>query len=111
LGITGTLDAEYEWRAHARLAARHGVTEEDLIALRSGSYARLEGRERAAVAFAIAVESREVDDAAWDAARVFYSDVELLDLVLLAGFYGLAARVALALDIEPDPDTDPSPTS
>jgi hypothetical protein len=57
------------------------------------------------------VENGEVDDAAWQAGRVFYSDIELLDMTLLAGFYGLAARVALALDVEPDPDPTPSATS
>ena len=111
LRITGMLGAEYEWRPHARLAAKQGVTERDLEALRSGAYGHLDGPERAAIDFADAVERRAVDDAAWDAARVFYSDIELLDMILLAGFYGLAARVALALNVEPDPDPAPPPAS
>jgi alkylhydroperoxidase family enzyme len=104
LRITGMLGAECEWRPHARLAAKQGITERDLEALRTGSYGHLDDAERAAVDFAGAVERSEVDDAAWAAARAFYSDMELLDMVLLAGFYGLAARLALALDVEPDPD-------
>jgi alkylhydroperoxidase family enzyme len=109
LRITGMLGAEYEWRPHARLAARYGVTAPDLEALRTGDYEHFDAGERAAVVFATAVERREVDEAAWDAARAFYTDIELLDMTLLAGFYGLAARVALALDIDPDPD--PAPTA
>jgi alkylhydroperoxidase family enzyme len=102
--VTGMLDAEYEWRAHARIAARNGVTEADMEALRSGRDEHFEGPERAAVVFAGAFERREVDDAAWNAARSFYSEVDLLDMSLLAGFYGMASRFALALDIEPDRD-------
>jgi alkylhydroperoxidase family enzyme len=102
LRVTGMLGAEYEWQAHARIAGRQGVTEADLEALRSGRDDHFDGAERAAVEFAAAVEARQVDDAAWDTARAFYSGVELLDMTLLAGFYGLASRLALALDVEPD---------
>jgi alkylhydroperoxidase family enzyme len=104
LRTTGMLDAEYEWRAHARIAGRQGVTADDLRALRSGQDDHFAGAERAAVAFAAAVEGREVDDAAWEAARTYFSEVELLDMTVLAAFYALASRLALAFDIEPDPD-------
>jgi 4-carboxymuconolactone decarboxylase len=102
LRVTGMLGADYEWLAHARIAARNGVTEADMEALRSGRDDHFEGAERAAVAFAGDFESREVDDTAWDAARAYYSDVELLDICVLAGFYGLASRFTLAVDLEPD---------
>ena len=104
LTTTGMLDAEFEWRAHARIAGRHGVTPADLEALRSGRADHFDGADRAAVEFASAFESRAVDDAVWDAARRHFSEVELLDMTVLAGFYGMASRFALALDIEPDPD-------
>jgi alkylhydroperoxidase family enzyme len=52
LHVTGMLGAECEWRPHARLAARHGVTDRDLEALRSGAYQHLEEPERAAIDFA-----------------------------------------------------------
>jgi alkylhydroperoxidase family enzyme len=107
LRVTGMLDAEYEWQAHARIAGRQGATAADLEALRAGHDDHFEGAERAAVVFAAAMEARQVDDAAWDAARAFYSGVELLDMALLAGFYGLASRFALALDVEPDPAVAP----
>jgi 4-carboxymuconolactone decarboxylase len=103
LRTTGMLDADYEWTAHARIATRQGVTSEELEALKTGQDDYFEGAERAAVAFAAAVDRREVDEAAWKAARAFFSEVELLDMTLLAGFYALASRFALALDIEPDP--------
>jgi len=106
LRTTGMLEAEYEWRAHARIAGRQGVTSEDLEALRSGRDDHFGGSERAAVEFVAALERLEVDGTAWAAARSYFSDIELLDMTLLAGFYGLASRFALALDIEPDPAPD-----
>jgi alkylhydroperoxidase family enzyme len=55
------------------------------------------------VRFAAAVEERRVDDAAWRRARRHFSEVELVDLILLAGFYGLASRLVLALDVDLEP--------
>lgn len=103
LRICGLLNADYEWRPHARIAAGHGLLDADLEALRSGHDEHFDDHERAAVAFATAFELGAIDDPAWEAARRFYSELELLDMALLAGFYGLAARLALALDVEPDP--------
>jgi alkylhydroperoxidase family enzyme len=104
LRTTGMLDAQYEWQAHARIAGRQGVTADDIDALRTGRDEHFAGAERAAVELAAAFEKRVVDAEAWKAARAYFSDVELLDLILLAGFYGMASRFALALDVEPDPD-------
>jgi alkylhydroperoxidase family enzyme len=52
------------------------------------------------VRFALAVETRTVDDALWDDVHRDLSDVELLDVTVLAGFYGLASRLVLALDVD-----------
>ena len=49
-----------------------------------------------------AVDQATVGEEVWQRARKYYSEVELLDMTMLAGFYGLASRVALTLDIEPD---------
>ena len=59
-------------------------------------------RERAALEYAGAVDTRSVDDNVWERARAHYSEIELVDMTQLAAFYALAARVAVALEIEPD---------
>jgi alkylhydroperoxidase family enzyme len=100
LRVGGMLGAEYEFQQHAAIAGRSGITEAELIALRDGDLEVFAGADRAAVVFAVAVERREVDDAAWAAARQYFSDVELVDMTLLAGFYGLASRFVLALDVD-----------
>jgi 4-carboxymuconolactone decarboxylase len=102
LRITGMLGAEVEWRPHARIAARLGLTDVHLTAIRAGDFASFSDSERVALEYAGAVETRSVDDNVWERARAHYSELELVDMTQLAAFYGLAARVALALEIEPD---------
>jgi 4-carboxymuconolactone decarboxylase len=103
LRVCGLLKADYQWRAHARIAANRGIDDLDVEALRSGHDEHFDGPERAAAEFAAAFEMGAIDDDAWGAARAFYSELELLDMALLAGFFGFASRLSLALDVEPDP--------
>jgi 4-carboxymuconolactone decarboxylase len=100
LRIAGKLGAEYEWQQHEPQARFAGVTDDELTALRTGDLDVFDGAERAAVRFATHVEDRTVDDQAWSAAREHFSEVELVDIALLAGFYGLASRFVLAFDVD-----------
>jgi AhpD family alkylhydroperoxidase len=100
LRVAGMLGAEYEWQQHEPGARRAGATDDELAALRSGNLERFAGAERAALAYAGAVDRCEVDDRCWTAAREHFSEVELLDIAMLAGFYGLASRLVLALEVE-----------
>jgi 4-carboxymuconolactone decarboxylase len=102
LRITGMLGAEVEWRPHAKMAGRLGLTDTHLEAIREGDFGLFSDSERAALEYAGAIDTRTVDDDVWKRARAHYSEIELVDMTQLAGFYGLAARVALALEIEPD---------
>ncbi len=102
LSVTGRLHATYEWRAHMPLAQKQGISEADIEALWNHDIDHFQGADRATVEFAGAVDQAAVDDQIWQQARVYYSEVELLDMTMLAGFYGLASRLALTFDIEPD---------
>lgn len=99
LRIAAKLAAPYEWGNHVVAARRAGVTDDEIRALRSGEVSGFTAGEAAAIRFAEAVEDRDVDEASWSSAREHYSEVELLDVTMLAAFYGLASRVVLALDI------------
>jgi alkylhydroperoxidase family enzyme len=100
LSVVGTLGAEYERQQHEPAARHAGVTEAEIVALRSRRYDYFGGADRAAVELAVAVEECRVDDAVWTRARRHLSEVEALDLVLLAGFYGLASRFVLAVGVD-----------
>jgi alkylhydroperoxidase family enzyme len=102
LSVTGRLHATYEWRPHARIAEGLGIARADIDALWNGDVEHFEGRDRATVMFARAVDEATVDEELWERARQYFSELELLDLTMLAGFYGLAARLALTFDVEPD---------
>ena len=45
-----------------------------------------------------------MDDAAWDAAAREFSREEMVELVMVAGFYSMVARVLDALRVELDDD-------
>jgi alkylhydroperoxidase family enzyme len=100
LAVVGRLGAAYEQQQHEPGARRVGVTEAEIAALRAGDVSAFTGADRSAVRFALAVETRTVDDALWNDVRRDLSDVELLDVTVLAGFYGLASRLVLALDVD-----------
>ena len=102
LSVTGRLHATYEWRPHVRLAQKQGISAVDLEALWNGAVDHFEGVDRATVEFARAVDAATVDEDMWERARKHYSELELLDMTMLAGFYGLASRLALTFDVEPD---------
>jgi 4-carboxymuconolactone decarboxylase len=102
LSVTGRLHATYEWQPHVRIALKQGITPADIDALWDGHVEHFEGRDQMTVVFARAVDEAAVDNGIWERARQYFSELELLDLTMLAGFYGLAARLALTFDIEPD---------
>jgi alkylhydroperoxidase family enzyme len=102
LRVASTLRAEVEWAQHFRIAQIVGITPEEARAVRDGNFDGFAPAEQAAIRFAEAVDQTRVNDVAWREASAHFSDVELLDLSVLAGFYGLASRVTLAMGIAVD---------
>jgi len=105
LTVLARLRAEYEWRQHVATAQRSGVTADEVAAVERGERASFNDAERVAMEVAAAVDGVAVGTPLWDEARRHYDEVELLDLVMLAAFYGCAARMVIAMDVdleEPD---------
>jgi 4-carboxymuconolactone decarboxylase len=100
LTVLARLRAGYEWQQHTVAALRSGVTSDEVTAIAQGDTSSFDAAEQAAMALATAVDAVAVSGPLWDEARRHYGEVELLDLVMLAGFYGCAARVVLALDVD-----------
>ncbi|MEI8240804.1 MAG: carboxymuconolactone decarboxylase family protein [Actinomycetota bacterium] len=103
LSLVASLGADYEWDQHSGGALRMGVVSEaELTALQSAAYEGFTPAERAAIEYGLAVEARTVTDTEWANARSYWSEAELTDMTMLAGFYGLASRfvMALAVDLE-----------
>jgi alkylhydroperoxidase family enzyme len=103
LRVAGHLAAPYQLQQHEVGARNFGLTAKDITAAREGDVAQFPADEAVALRLATAVENRTVDTDLWRQARLHYSEVELSDLVMLAGFYGLASRFTLALDLDLEP--------
>jgi alkylhydroperoxidase family enzyme len=101
--MSAKLDAPYEWSHHVGMARGVGVTDDELRAVRDGKLHELGPLERTCVEYAHKVEDRTVTDADVDGLRgAGLSNEQIVELSILAGFYGLTARVLLALDVEID---------
>ena len=79
-----------------------GLGDEEIRAIRDGSLAGLTEEETAAVRYGEAVESRAVDDARWKETARHFDDSQMVELTVLAAFYGLVSRTLIALDVQLD---------
>ena len=101
--ISVKLDCPYEWSHHGKWALDVGATPEELEALKSGDLAKLGPRERSVVAYALKVEDNTVTDADIDGLKAAgFDDQEIVEITLVAGFYGMTARFLNAMDVEYD---------
>jgi 4-carboxymuconolactone decarboxylase len=101
--ISFKLDAPYEWSHHAKMAMDVGATTEDLEAIRAKSFDKLAPSERAAVEYAYKVEDNSVTDGDVDALRnAGFDDEQIVELTVLAGFYGMTARFLNAMGVQVD---------
>jgi alkylhydroperoxidase family enzyme len=93
----------YEWSHHLGMGRQAGMTDDDLRALRDGKLEALGDTERLYVTYAHKVDDAAVTDADVDALRdAGLTDEQIVELTVLAGFYGMTARALLALDVEID---------
>ena len=94
---------DYEWVQHVPIARDLGATEAQIAALENddGEAACFDAREKAALRFTreVVVDVR-ASEATVAEARKHLSDRELVELILMAGFYIMLARLTETLGIE-----------
>lgn len=99
--------SEYEWHQHASVARAVGMTEETLQAIADGRYAELDEPFRAAIAVAEEIKHHGGASAKTFAhAQAHFSNEELVELCLVAGYYIMTAGFLLSFGIEIE-DTAP----
>jgi len=100
--------SEYEWGVHvAYFSARAGLSAEEVRATcaRELPRALFSGAERAILALCDALHERaQVDDALWRALAAEFAPAQIVELVVLAGFYHTVAYATNALRIELEKD-------
>ena len=104
LRVAHLRDCAYEFRHHARLARRAGITPAVLDRIVAGPEdGGWTGRDRAILAAVDRLHrTRDLDDATWAALRAHLTEPECVELCMLAGHYDMLATVITALRIRPD---------
>lgn len=109
--VTGAhWQAGFEWWAHAPIAAKAGVDETAIEAIRRGESPALElADEKAVYAFAHElVTKRRVSDPTYAAAIATLGQKPVVELVGILGYYTLISMTIVAFDVPlPEGATDP----
>ena len=91
----------YEWHQHVSVARAVGMSEATLQTIADQAFDRLTPAQQIAVT--IAEQIRQDSGARADTialAKVHFTDEELVELLLVAGFYIMTAGVLVSLDVE-----------
>lgn len=94
--------AEYEWRAHAPIAVKEGVSQAQIDELASWSTSQsFSPAQRAVLAYAEQVTRNfDADDATFAAVREHFNDQEIMELTATIGFYNMVSRTLRALRVD-----------
>ena len=106
--VTARCGCEYEWGVHvAFFADRVGLTPPELASLTHGTPTDACWRDPAERALLRLVDSlhdtADVDDATWTDVKQHFDDRQLLDVLLLAGWYHAISFVANAARVQLEP--------
>ena len=93
----------YEWGQHVVIGRREGVTDEELRRLRTPGLAGWSDADRPLIAFVDELcQTNDVSDATWTALAARFTPEQLIELVVLGGFYRLIAGTLNTLRVELD---------
>ena len=99
--------AEYEWGVHALVYGKPlGLSDEQLVASARGGADDPAWSERDALLIRFADELHDactVSDEVWSALAAMYRDDQLLELVIMAGWYRLVSYVINAVRVQLEP--------
>jgi alkylhydroperoxidase family enzyme len=97
---------EYEWMQHVPIARDLGCTAAQIAALEDGEDTAgcFDAREQAALQFTReVVVDVKASETALQAMRTHFSEREIVELILMVGFYATLARLTETLGVENDP--------
>jgi AhpD family alkylhydroperoxidase len=98
----------YEWAQHTRMAARAGVTADEIGAVADAVAAGgWSARDRDLLgAVDQMIDTHGIDDDTWARLSHHFDEAELLELLFVVGSYLCLALVLNSVGLEPDPDVD-----
>ncbi len=99
--VARTTGAEYEWRAHRRIAIEQGFSEAALDNILNWRNGEFNEKQRAVLALTEQLTKNvNVDDATFDAVRPHLSPRQIVELVTTVGYYNMVARFLVGLQID-----------
>lgn len=106
LQVAAATKCSFEWYAHVRIGRAAGLSEEEVSAIRSGSFRSDDDTEQACYrVVADLLASDEVTDEQFERAAAVLSDRTLVELVVLVGYYRTLAQALAMFDVGvPDED-------
>ena len=94
---------DYEWGQHARLAARAGLSADEIAAIPDPSARRWTGHERALLAATgELLGEHTIGQATWNTLSETYDDAALVELTMLVGHYAMLAGLLNAAKVPRD---------
>lgn len=99
--VARTTGAEYEWRAHRRIAIEQGFSEGAIDAILDWRDGEFDERQRAVLALTEELtQNVAVHDATFEAAKAQLSPRQMMELVTTVGYYNMVARFLVGLQID-----------
>jgi alkylhydroperoxidase family enzyme len=99
--VARTTGAEYEWRAHRRIALEQGFSEAALDSILDWRKGEFDERQRAVLALTEELTRNvDVQNATFDAAKAQLSPRQMMELVTTVGYYNMVARFLVGLQID-----------
>jgi 4-carboxymuconolactone decarboxylase len=105
LRVAARTGCGYEYRQHRRLALACGLSETDVRATAEPDLSGLDAADRDLLYFVDSVaDEADVPDELWQPVAAAYGDDQLLELILLVGFYRMLAGLLNAVGVPLDQD-------
>ena len=106
LRVAYLTDAWYVWTQHVTLAGMFGVGDDEILAIQASqiSDAVFTGKEQLEIAFVTEVlRASRVSDTLFLLMREQFTEREIVELLLVIGWYWAVGRLTTTLDLEPEP--------
>jgi AhpD family alkylhydroperoxidase len=104
LRVAHNTDCEYEWRHHERLGRAAGLSAEEIERVRGGASAQGWSARQSLLLRVVddLHERREISESSWQELAGEFTQVQLIELLMLIGHYTMLAAVIINLRIAHD---------
>lgn len=105
LRVGSLAQSQYEFKQHTTVALRCGVSQSQIDAIPNWAASeQFDDQERAVLAYTDEVaRDIRVRDETFTRLRTFLSEPEIVELTAAIGYYGMACRILVALEVDLEP--------